>query len=78
MIIDIITNQDFHKNGTLAYIETFAVIDPKFHEMYFNTREDKNGRISIRIGLNAKFRDDGQIVWKIIYDKSGNIINERK
>lgn len=57
------TNNEYHRNGLLSYTETIAELE-KGHS-FDNTRIAQNGTEWMRIGLNAKYREDGTQQWRI-------------
>jgi len=67
-------NKEFHKNGTLAYIETIAILNPLFVQTYERRIVKQDGSEFIRIGLHAKYFDNGQLAWKLEYNDLGNLI----
>ena len=73
-IIEIIKNEEFHKNGQLAYVETIGILSKEAEHLYDNRRISPEGYSLIRIGRQAKYFDNGQIAWELEYDDRGELI----
>lgn len=72
-----VERKEYHKNGELSYVETIRYISKEEYESgkYPNCREDENGNLWFRIGLNAKYFDNGIRNWAMEYDDHGNLIS---
>lgn len=78
MFIDTKINNEFHKNGQLAYTETIAVLAASSAGLYQNRRKHPNGFDWIRIGRTAKYFDNGQLAWELNYNNNGEVIKDGK
>ena len=68
-------NNEYHSNGNLAYTETIKTISESEYETgkYPNCRVSSDGKKWIRVGLNAKYHDNGIMAWWLKYDDFGNV-----
>lgn len=70
--------EEFHSNGHLAYICTFAFINSLWDNMYPNRiQPDDGSQALIRVGKSAKYWDNGQLHWELNHDENGNLIKEK-
>lgn len=69
---------EFHPNGELAYVQTIKVIDVGEKHLYPNHRKHADGYLFIRIGLCAKYFNNGQLAWALNYDDMGNVIKDNQ
>ena len=74
MILKTIETKDKYPNGNFKYIETRAIISPMWIALYPNHRISDDGTLWIRIGVNKKFRPDGELQWELKYSDTGNIV----
>jgi len=63
-----------HPNGNYKYIETIAVISSMWIAKYPNHRIAPDGTLWIRVGVNKKFRPNGELEWEIKYNDCGNVV----
>ena len=63
-----------YPNGKISYIETRAVIAPISVAMYPNHRISSDGTIWIRVGVNKKYNQNGELRWEIKYNDVGSIV----
>jgi hypothetical protein len=63
-----------HSNGKIKYVETKAIIHPIWIALCPNHRINDDGKLMIRIGVNKKFRFNGDLEWEIKYDDFGNVV----
>ena len=68
-------SNEYHSNGDLAYRETIKLISESEYRTgnYPNCRVAPCGTKWVRVGLNAKYHDNGVMAWGIQYDNFGNI-----
>ena len=70
--------KEYHGNGKLAYEETRVTI-PKDKEYLYPYRvQHENGYCWIRIGIQAKYHDNGLLAWELQRDKEGKVIDSKK
>lgn len=69
------TTKVYHANGKLSYYERYTYITEKLYltGKYPNARFTNDGKYLIRVGLNAKYHDNGVMAWGLFYDEFGNI-----
>lgn len=73
------TNNEYHSNGQLAYTETVAVLKPEIKHLYLDaSRVHPEGYSWIRVGLNAKYHDNGLLAWELNYNDAGKLIGGRQ
>lgn len=68
--------QEFHKNGTLAFEQTIAILEPLFATTYEKRLTSPKGYDFIRIGKQSKYFDNGQLAWVLNYNEKGEVIKE--
>jgi len=78
MFIKTELQQEFHKNGTLAFEQTIAILEPLFATTYEKRLTSPNGYDFIRIGRHVKYFDNGQLAWELNYNEKGEVIKENK
>lgn len=69
-------NNEYHKNGQLAYTETIVILEAAESIKFENARIHPSGYQWIRTGRQAKYFDNGQLAWELQYDKSGKVIKD--
>jgi len=72
------TQKEYHKNGQLAYIVTIKIITKVESLTMSNHRIHNDGTLWIRVGLNAKYYDNGQVNWKLEFNDVGSLIKEKR
>jgi hypothetical protein len=74
--MDIKTNQEFHKNGQLAYAENILIVPANTSHLYQNKRINDAGVEWVRVGEHAKYYDNGQLAWMLRYNEFGDVIKD--
>ena len=67
-------HKEYHKNMTLKYIQTTAIIPLSKHYLYQNSIIHPDGHQWIRLDKQAKYDDKGNLLWILNYDDKGNIV----
>ena len=69
---------EYHSNRQLAYEETIAIL-PKYKEHLYSKRlQHPDGYCWIRIGIQAKYHDNGLLAWKLERNNDGKVIGSEK
>lgn len=74
------TNQvkDCRPDGALMYEATLAYLSPESAYLYDRRIIQDDGRCFIRINHATKYRKDGSIEWRQIYNDMGQIVGSEK
>ena len=69
--------KEYRKDGSLMYECTKRFLE-KHEEHFFDRRIGKNGKTFIRINQATKYRKDGGIEWRLIYNDYGEVVGNQK
>ena len=79
MITEIQEVKEYREDGSLRYECTMAWLSKESEQMYENRIiNEQTGRCFIRINHATKYRKDGSIEWKLIYNDYGVPIHDGK
>lgn len=70
--------KEYYKNGTLRYECTKLFLSKAKEHLYDRRIITPSGEAFIRIKHAAKYRKDGTLQWKLIYDEKGEVIPKHK
>lgn len=69
--------KEYREDGSLRYECTWAYLSKETDHLYENRRKDEEtGRSFIRIKHATKYRPDGSIEWKLIYNHNGVAVSD--
>lgn len=69
--------KEYNDDGNLRYECTMAFLSPENEHLYDRRIGDK-GNSFIRINHATKYRKDGSIEWRLIYNGKGEVIGTHK
>lgn len=69
--------KEYRKDGSLQYECTKAFIKPRTEHLY-DKRIGNDGGAFIRINHATKYRKDGSIEWRLIYNNKGVVVGDEK
>ena len=69
--------KEYRKDGSLMYECTMRFLS-KNEEHLFDRRIGSNGNTFIRIKHATKYKKDGTIEWRLIYNNRGEVIGTHK
>ena len=75
--MDIKEVKEYRKDGSLMYECTKRFLS-KNEEHLYDRRIGINGSTFIRINTATKYREDGTIQWRLIYNDNGEVIGNAK
>ena len=76
MIIHTKDIKEYRDDGSLRYECTMAFLSPESEHLYDRRIGDK-GKSFIRINHATKYRLDGSIEWRLIYNNKGEVIGNK-
>ena len=76
MILETKEVKEFHKNGQLQYMTTFATVAPMWSHLYENIICFPDGSQGVRQGITQRFWNNGQLNWQLEYSENGNVIQD--
>ena len=68
--------ETFDKNGVKRYEETILFIsesDPRIN----NAIKNEFGQHFIRLNKSVKYNENGEMVWQLVYDDNGKVIQNQ-
>ena len=68
--------KEYRKDGSLMYECTKRFLD-KNEEHLFDRRIGLNGKTFIRINHATKYKADGAVQWRLVYDEFGEVKKQR-
>jgi len=69
--------KEYREDGSLRYECTLAYLSKETEHLYENRRQDpESGKCFIRIKHAAKYRKDGSLEWKLIYNHLGVAVHD--
>ena len=69
---------EHHANGQLAYEETIVILPKDKQYLYPDRIQHPDGYCWIRIGIQAKYHDNGLLAWKLERNNEGEVIGSEK
>jgi len=68
--------KEYRKDGSLQYECTMAFLEPKRADLY-DRRIGNEEKSFIRINHATKYRIDGSVEWRLIYNDKGEVIGNK-
>ena len=69
--------KEYYLDGSIRYECTISNLSPAFRYLYANRIMRDDGSCFIRINKATKYKKDGSIEWRIIYNDYGQIIGDQ-
>jgi hypothetical protein len=66
-------NKEYHENGKISYMETWAKISDMFIDLFPNAIINEGG-YWVRIKEQFKYYDNGQLAWRLKYNDKGEVV----
>ena len=75
--MDIEEVKEYRNDGSLIYECTIRNLS-KSEERFFDRRVGESGKSFIRINKATKYKKDGSIEWRLIYNDKGDVIGTHR
>ena len=75
--MDIQEIKEYREDGSLMYECTKRFL-PKSEEHLFDKRVGSSGNTFIRINSAIKYKKDGTVQWKLLYNDMGEVVGNHK
>ena len=75
--MDIEEVKEYRNDGSLIYECTIRNLS-KSEERFFDRRVGESGKSFIRINYATKYREDGSIEWRLIYNDKGEVVGTHR